>query len=138
MLRLYTDPRNQFSKEALDSELEEIVQSRDILKKHICELTDARSYEREYRKRLENIGFILSKLNKSIQYATPETKRAVIENLLLEVRVGKDDDGNPAIRCVFVFDENNLLPSCYNDTNYESENHQLGSARMCVRITVQI
>ena len=94
LLRLYADPKSQFSKEALDSELDEIIQSRDILKKHIYELTDAQSYEKEYRKRLENIDFILSRLSKSIQHATPETKRAVIENLLLEVRVGKDDDGN--------------------------------------------
>jgi len=132
LLRLYADPRNQFSKEALDSESEEIVQSREILKKHICELTDAQTSEKEYKKRLESIGFILSKLSKSIQYATPETKRQVIENLLLEVRVGKDEDGNPAIRCVFAFDEKNVLPSCYNETNYESENHQLQSSRMSV------
>ncbi|MDD4858650.1 MAG: recombinase family protein [Dehalococcoidales bacterium] len=132
LLRLYADPKGQFSKEALDSELEEIVHSREIIKKHISALTDAQANEKAYRKRLENIGFILGKLNKSIQYATPETKRAVIENLLLEVRVGKDDEGNPAIRCVFAFDENNTLP--YNNIENEAENHQLCSARMSVRL----
>jgi hypothetical protein len=48
--------------------------------------------------------------------------------------VGKDGDGNPAIKCIFAFYENNGL-SC-NDPKFESENGQLCSARMGVQNVV--
>ncbi|MFW9875837.1 MAG: recombinase family protein [Candidatus Thorarchaeota archaeon] len=135
LLRLYADPRSQFSKEALDSGLDEIVNSRNILKKHISELTEAQVSEKEYRKRLENIEFVLSQLSNNIKSATPETKRAVIENLLLEVRIGKDEEGNSFIRMIFAFDENKLLPSYSNKTTTNVENHQLGSSRTWIHRT---
>ncbi len=134
LLRLYADPKNKFSRDALDSQLEEIIQSRDFIKKRICELTEAQLSEKEQRKRLENISFILGRLSQSVQNADNETKRFIIENLLLEVRVSKDTQGNPALRIVFAFEENYSLSACYNDTNYESENHQLQSSRMPLRL----
>jgi hypothetical protein len=130
LLRLYADPKNRFSRQALDSQVEELVQSRDIIKKRICELSEAQLHERERRKRLENIDYILSNLRDSIRNATPETKRDVIENLLLEVRIGKDSRNGAALKLVYAFEEPKLRSSCYNPTNNEPQSCQLHSARM--------
>ncbi|MFC2002929.1 recombinase family protein [Chloroflexota bacterium] len=134
LLRLYADPKNKFSRDALDSQLEEIIQSRDLIKKRIIELTEAQLSEKEQRKRLENISFILGRLSQSVQNANNETKRFIIENLLLEVRVSKDTVGNPALRIVFAFEDNYSLSACYNDTDYGEQINQLHSARMPLRV----
>ena len=54
---------------------------RDILKliyTEICYDNDAQATEKEQRKRLENIDFILGRLSQSIANVFPETKRFII------------------------------------------------------------
>ena len=134
LLGIYSDPRNKFTKEALDSQVDKVIQSRELVNKHIKELAEAQAGEKELKAKLENVDFILSNLRDSIKEATPEIKRQVIENILLEVNVGKGDDGNPILKITYVFEENNSIPSCYNPTNNEHKSHQLQSARMPVRL----
>jgi hypothetical protein len=102
---------------------------------HFClrHTTEAEAAEEIQRRKLENIEFILARLSKSIENASPETKRLVIESLLLEIRVSKDSEGNPALRIVFVFEESNPLPECYNDIDYGKKSPQLHFSRMSVR-----
>ena len=133
LLRLYAEPKTQFSREALDSQIEEITQAREILKKQINQLTQDRNNEDELKKRLESIDFILDKVSHSINDASLETKRQIIENLVLEIRVSKDPEGNPALKITFAFDDDNLLVKYQDSALNGVQNPQLHSACMSVQ-----
>ena len=61
-------------------------------------------------------------------------KRQIIENLLLEIGVGKDNEGNPTLRIVYAFDGNNLPTIATNQGEGELQNFQLQSSRMSVQL----
>ena len=130
LLRLYADPHNRFSKEALDTEINEIAHSKELIQKHLQELIEAQENEKEQIRRLENIDFILGRLNQSVKHASPEVKRQVIESLLQEVRVGKDNEGNATLRIIYAFEGENVSGLCYDDSDVQDKSVQLGSARM--------
>jgi len=105
LLSLYADPRNKFSKEALDTELEGILSSRELIEQRLRDLIETRISEKEQRDRLENINYILSKLRNRVKKATPEIKQQVIQSLVLEAKVGKDCDGKPTLKIIYAFDD---------------------------------
>ena len=114
LLRLYADERNRITREAFDSEIEEIIQSREIVERHIRELSEAEASEKLQYKKLEEIGQTLDKLRHAIQIVTPEVKRQVGQNLLQEIRVGRDRKGNPQVTVAFAFSNGDLIsPSLY-------------------------
>jgi hypothetical protein len=121
LLRLYTDPRNNFSEEALKTELEEIISAKKLILRRKQELEEARASEEWQIRKLENVEAVLLRLKDGIANATPEVKKEIIENLLQEVRVGKDPDGTPVLNIVYAFG---------NDLQTQQWNGELQATRM--------
>ena len=127
LLKLYSG-NVQFSEEAMQSELEEIARSRDNLKNHIRQLSQDQASEKERKDKLGNVEFILGQLSKGLETANVDKKRVVVENLLQQVRVGKDAKGDSLLRLVFVFEDPDSR-AIENNTS-----GQLQSSRMPLRL----
>jgi site-specific DNA recombinase len=125
LLRLYTDPRNNFSEEALKTELEEITSAKKLILRRKQELEEARASEEWQIRKLENVEAVLLRLKDGIANATPQVKREVIENLVQEVRVGKDADGITVLNIVYTFG---------NDLQTQQWNGELQATRMSLRL----
>ncbi len=134
VLRLYADPKNRFSKEALDSQMEDIAQARDLVDRRIGELREVESSEIEQNRRLENIDDTLRFLRNRLKNITPEMKQEIMQNLVSGIQVGKDEDGITTVAIVYAFDDQIADSMCYNSDNYDEGNLRLQDTRMSMRI----
>jgi len=120
--------RNNFSEEAVKTELAEITSAREIAVRRKQELEKAKASEDWQRHKLEDAEAILLRLKAGIDNATPEIKRRVIENLVQEIKVGKDRDDAPTVRITYAFSRDRYAQGCYNQSD------ELCSTRMPVRL----
>ena len=85
--------------------------------------------EDEQRHKLEDITATLATLKERLENANEDIKRQVVENLVQEIRVGKVDDGTPALKIVYAFS---------SDKESDHWNNQLHHEPMCVRLLWRI
>ena len=104
LLRLYSDPDNAFSLDAIKTELSEIKKSQAVLERSLQELKAEELKQQQNAVRLDDVEKVLSDLRTNIENVTPAVKRKVVETLLSEIKVDKDEDDNPLITVVFAFD----------------------------------
>lgn len=112
LLRLYADPKNGFSEQALKAELVDIVSARELVLRRKRELEDGFANDDWQRRKLEDADALLARLKTGVASATPETKRRIIEDLLWGITVGESEDGNVYLRIVYAFSKDGgVLPS---------------------------
>ncbi len=104
LLRLYADPRSNFSREALDAEIKFIATSREIALKWKKEIQEAKEQKEWEKRKLEEVENLLHRLKERIKEATFEEKRYAIEALLQEIRIGRNDDGLPIVKIIYAFE----------------------------------
>ena len=133
LLRLYADPRNDFSEEALRAELAEIASVREIAGRRKKELEDTKRADDWQKRKIEDSKAVLAKLRAGIQNTSPEMKREIIESLLQEVRVGKSNGGCPSLKIVYAFSEDDHIWPWYNSADRGGLLHEPMPVRLLQR-----
>ncbi len=105
LLALYTDSHFPMSRETLDKRAIEIDRYRRECEQERAELRDAQRAVQVWQEQLDRVEILLLTLRGGLETATESEKRQIIEVLLRNVVVSRDEDGRTRVRVTYAFDD---------------------------------